>query len=225
MGLQIITPPSIEPVTLADAKLWARINNSVEDSVTSGLITVAREMCEKFLRRPILPTGYLWTTDGFPGYVLPALRDPEFFNVVRETHDLIWRTPIGGVTSIDSINYIDPNTGPTLLAADLYQVDYTEEPCRLAPAYQQSWPTAQSQMGAVQIAFTAGYPPGPAVGSPPVANPLANVPAPILAALKVILTDMGENKGETNLQYQSYPVPYTADKLMWPYRVFPIRRG
>lgn len=223
MGLQITAQPASEPVTLADAKLWCRIDHAVEDSVVTSLISTARRLCETFLRRPLINTSYLWTFDGFPGYILPTLRDPTFFNVVRESQDLIMRFPIGGVTSIGisgspptpAIQYVDQDTQLWVtLDPSMYVADFTEQPARLAPAFQQQWPTALSQIGSVRIAFTAGY-----------GSLATSVPAEILSAVKLILCDIWNNKGDSNLQFNSYTVPHSAEMLMFDERVWPIRKG
>lgn len=214
MGLQITTPPASEAITLAQAKAWARIDNAVEDADSTMLISAARDECEAFLRRPLLDTVYLWTLDGFPGYILPALRDPNFYNVARDYPDLILRLPIGGVSAIGNITYIDNDTqAQTTLDPSMYTFDPSEQPPRIAPAYQQAWPKALSQIASVKVAFTAGY------GSTP-----DKIPPGVLRALRVVFCDMWENRSET-IASQGYILPRGAEWSMWPHRVFPLRKG
>lgn len=52
--LQCITPPSVEPVTLTEAKLYMRIDNTDDDTLITDLITAARQTCESWLRRSLI---------------------------------------------------------------------------------------------------------------------------------------------------------------------------
>lgn len=46
MTMQLITPPAIEPVTIADARAFLRIDTSADDDILQKLITTSREMVE-----------------------------------------------------------------------------------------------------------------------------------------------------------------------------------
>lgn len=46
-----LTPPSFEPVTLAEAKLAARISGTAFDALLPGLITAARQLAEQHTER------------------------------------------------------------------------------------------------------------------------------------------------------------------------------
>jgi uncharacterized phiE125 gp8 family phage protein len=52
--LTLVTPPPYEPITLAEAKLFLRVDGSEEDSLISHLITAAREKAESWLRKSLL---------------------------------------------------------------------------------------------------------------------------------------------------------------------------
>lgn len=62
-----------EPVTLTDAKLWCRIDNTAEDSVISSLITAAREKVEADTDRQFAPQTWVWTVD--QRFRLPKISD------------------------------------------------------------------------------------------------------------------------------------------------------
>jgi len=73
--------PASEPVTLSDAKLWCRIDNTDEDSVVSTLISAAREQVEADTGRQVGSQTWVWTVD--QKFHLP--------NITRATYaDLRW---------------------------------------------------------------------------------------------------------------------------------------
>ena len=62
-SLSIVTAPTLEPVTLTEAKAWARIDTTDDDTVVTGLITAARMAGEEYLRRTLISTSYKLTID------------------------------------------------------------------------------------------------------------------------------------------------------------------
>ena len=50
----VITAPTAEPITLAEAKLHLRVNNSVEDALITALITASRQFVEGYTWRPLM---------------------------------------------------------------------------------------------------------------------------------------------------------------------------
>lgn len=54
MPVKLITPPSVEPITLEEAKIFLRIDTNEEDSLISSLISAARMYAEKYTCRSFL---------------------------------------------------------------------------------------------------------------------------------------------------------------------------
>jgi hypothetical protein len=54
-GFIVLTPPSVEPVTLTDVKDWLNIDFSSKDALISKLITRARRRCETVTGRAFAP--------------------------------------------------------------------------------------------------------------------------------------------------------------------------
>jgi hypothetical protein len=52
-GFIVLTPPSVEPVTLTDVKDWLNIDFSSKDTLITKLITRARRRCETVLGRAL----------------------------------------------------------------------------------------------------------------------------------------------------------------------------
>jgi uncharacterized phiE125 gp8 family phage protein len=205
MGLQILTQPAVEPLTLADAKQHLRIDNDDEDTQTSALISAARVAAENFLRRPLITTEYLWTFDGFPAI--------GFFDRFR-SDELILRFPIGGVSEVTEVKYLDTSQQQQTMLSTAYRLDLASQPARMQPAYQTAWPATSPDIAACSVKFKAGY--GTAATS---------IPPNVISAVKLILGHLWENREDSVLQYTSTPLPMGAEYLMWPERVHAVRRG
>lgn len=139
MALQLITPPTREPLSLAETKAHLRIDGTDEDNLIRALIPSARRYCEGFLNRALLTqTWDLWL-DAFPG---------------KDHIDI----PLPPLQSVTHIKYYDTDgTEATMDSAD-YIVDAVSEPGRIVLAYGESWPsTILRPAKGVVMRFVAGY--------------------------------------------------------------------
>lgn len=59
--LQLVTPALAEPVSLADAKQFLRIEHTADDAVISRAISAARAEAEAFLRVLLVPQTFCYT--------------------------------------------------------------------------------------------------------------------------------------------------------------------
>ena len=164
VNLQLITPPSAEPVTLAQAhsQLALDAGFTSDDAMILGLITAARQYAEKYTYRAFFNQQWVRGLDHFPywycanGTVNPANRTDwpyyaEFWN--RITIDV----PKPATLSVDSITYIDQTGAVQTLPAASYQADLISQPARIVPTSGNYWPTVLTYLpGSVKIAFTAG---------------------------------------------------------------------
>lgn len=60
------TAPVTEPITLAEAKEYARIDGSAEDALITALIKMARLHCESFCGKSLVPKTVTITSFAFP---------------------------------------------------------------------------------------------------------------------------------------------------------------
>lgn len=136
MALVLVTAPTVEPVTVAEAKTFSRIDSSDEDLLILELIKSARRWAETFLRRQLLPATW---------------------KLVLENFDDEIRFPLSPVTSVSSITYYDPNNNLTTLASTDYELDSNSEPAVLRPVWNYYWPSTYARFGAVNVIFISGY--------------------------------------------------------------------
>jgi len=177
------TPPAIEPVDLARAKLHLRVDHADEDALITDLIVAARTECENRLQRTLITTGWTWPLDAFPaggGMLVP---------------------PMPPLITLGVIQYVDTDgVAQTLSGSGLLHIDPISEPGRIAPV-SGSWPATADRINAVTITYTAGY--GPAA---------ADVPAPIRQWLLLAIGDMYANR-ERSAEHPKVPQGFADSLL------------
>jgi uncharacterized phiE125 gp8 family phage protein len=139
MSFSLVTPPAIEPVTLAEAKkqLEIGISDTSHDSHVTRLIKAAREDVERLTRRALITQTWQRNLSSFPSgrIFLP-------------------RPPLRSVT----ITYRDGNGALQPLTSSHYQIDTDAAPGSIEPAINEQWPVTEPlRRDAVLIEFSAGY--------------------------------------------------------------------
>jgi uncharacterized phiE125 gp8 family phage protein len=162
LATQLITPPAAEPVSLTLAKLQCRVDFTDDDALFAGLITAARQYCEKVTKRAFFNQTWVRTLDFFPLYGrVEASRSPSERNTWpygtwywdKVTIDL----PHPRTVSVTSITYLDSNGEVQTLPTASYNVDTVSIPARIAPAQGMFWPILNNYVpGSVKITFVAG---------------------------------------------------------------------
>jgi uncharacterized phiE125 gp8 family phage protein len=189
-GIEVITPPSAEPLSLADALVYLREDADFSNAdELEAIITVARTWVEEFLRRPLLPTGFTLYLDDFGG---------DFTQIVL---------PRPSVSAVSAIRYIDEQGEDKVLATTLYRVDIKTFLPRITPANDESWPCLDNVINAVEIDFTAGY-----------AN-VASIPTPIIHAIKMLVSHWYDNREVVTFGSAAMPMPMAVERLLGHYRV------
>lgn len=137
LTLSTITQGTTEPVSVALACAHVRVDSSDEYPLLSIYITAARERCEAFTGRTIVPRTY-------------RLKAPKFEDVAQ--------LPGGPITAISSITYYNSAGTLTTLANTVYQLDGDY----LRLAFDQEWPETNGRE--ITINYTAGYADGTCPG-------------------------------------------------------------
>ncbi len=60
-----VVPPATEPLSLAEAKLFLRVDGSSEDSLITDMITAVRESAEAYMRASIISQTWAVTYDDY----------------------------------------------------------------------------------------------------------------------------------------------------------------
>lgn len=137
MGLSLVTPPELEPVSIAEAKAHCRISSDEDDALLAGYILAARQHVEGYTRRALIrQTWDLTIDDGWPEIIV---------------------VPKPPLASVVSVSYIDTAGMPQLLAPSTYLVSVGGIEGRIGRAYGQSWPTVRRELDGIVVRFTCGY--------------------------------------------------------------------
>lgn len=137
MTFKLIQAPAIEPVTLAEAKLAARVDGTEFDALIPGLITTARRHAEQILDRSIITQTWELVLDEFPEAEI----------------ELGWPK----VQGIVSLSYVDTAGTPVNLPGSAYVLDADNLPGWVLPSAGTHWPATYDTINAVRVRFLAGY--------------------------------------------------------------------
>lgn len=181
----VTTPPAVEPVSVAEAKLHCRVDGNTEDDLFTSLIKAAREYCEKRSKRTFITTTYRLDAYGFCSSTGPIRIDK------------------GPLIAVSYVKYYDTAGTLTTITSSNYRVDVTPLYGQIVPISTYVWPTVQEQRpDAVQISFTAGY--GAAATS---------VPDAVKTAIKMLVSGWYENR-ESVTPGSISVVPFAVDHLI-----------
>jgi uncharacterized phiE125 gp8 family phage protein len=202
-SLRLVTAPSSEVLTLAQAKAQSRVDFTDEDSYITSLTVAARASVEEDLSRSLITQTWELGLPCFP----------------REDRILLPRGPLQSVTSVI---YTDSALNSfTMTAGTDYLVDQYADLAEIVLPFGKVWPTAVlSTMRPVVIRFVAGY-----------GDTSAAVPTPISLAMLQLVGDWYENREAVNISRTSSAIvelPNAYKNLLATYRLRypgPFRQG
>jgi uncharacterized phiE125 gp8 family phage protein len=179
-GLQLVTRSVLEAVTLAEAKAHLYIDVQDHDAELANKITEACAVAERECGRQFCEATWRMVLDDFPANRWPNSDCGDY-----KTADAEIELPLSPLRSVSSVKYYSAAGVLTTISASEYWVATGGEPGRIVPK-AGFWPSVESgRPEAVEIEFVAGWP------SP------AAVPADLKGAIKLILADLWENRGDT----------------------------
>lgn len=193
MALRLITPPTVEPVSLALAKQHLKVVDSDEDDLINAFIKSARGHAEAFLGRALVTQTWELVIDEFP--------DEEI------------RIPKPPLQAIVSIKYDDASgVEQTMLAAD-YDVDTASEHGWVVPV--DAWPSTIEAINAVRIQFNAGY--APSADSP--SDLTSGIPSDIICGMLLHLGSLYAHRETVVVGQTATSLPWGAEQLLRMHRI------
>ena len=137
MSLELIRPPAVEPISIAEAKAHARIDTADEDAIVASLITTSRLTIEAALGLGLVSQDWRIRLDAVPRSGVIDL-------------------PMRPLNAVLAVRVRDAAGGAVTLSASDYEVDAVSVPPRIALS-----PTVGVlpgvRLGGLEIDATVGY--------------------------------------------------------------------
>lgn len=193
-SLKLITAPTTEPVSLAEAKLHLRVDGTADDALITALITAARLAVENFSRRALITQAWILSMDRFPGADAILLPRPPLQNGTGTAVEITYKLADGTEQTYSAANYV---------------VDTVSEPGRIRLVSTATWPGDELYpLSAVTISFTAGY------------GAAEDVPQIYKQAMLLLIGHWYENREQvTTTGAVPQEIPMGVEYLLWPERV------
>lgn len=223
MALVIVTPPSVEPISLSEAKSHLRVDSdfTADDNLIGGLIVAARQEAEQICRRALIKQTWKLAIDQFPAPNMNVSSAnwygpqwgiaPGPLSVVRPEGTTGYEIylPNAPLIQVTSVEYVDQDGTTQTLAPSAYKVDNISQPARLVPAYGTTWPGTRNEINAVIVTYQCGY-----------GETATAVPQPIRQWMYLRIGALYENReSDVILQRGSLESLPFVDGLLTPYRV------
>lgn len=209
-SLILVTAPAKEPVTLTEAKGWAKVETTDDDATIGSLVTAARTAAEEYLRRALVTQTYKLTHDLHGNDLYHGLPEGTYDLPVTALYGGMPRDvelPKGPVQSITSVTaYALDNTAGTVASSN-YFLDTAGN--RLVLNSGCVWPANLRPRAAVEITYVAGY-----------GDTGAAVPQPIKTAILIHVASLYEQRGQSA---DAMDLPPGAKQLLTQYRVLGSR--
>ena len=137
MSISIITPPASEPVSLAETKLFLRVDHTAEDSLIATIIAAAREAVEHacgraLIQRRVRESLDIWRRDAVGGAVLG----------------------VGPVSNVAAVRLIAASGSESVIDPARYRLDGARDRPRLI--FESGLPATMRAAGGVEIDYDAG---------------------------------------------------------------------
>jgi uncharacterized phiE125 gp8 family phage protein len=181
------TPPTVEPVTLAEAKAHCRIDTNDDDAYVASLITAAREWCEQYLDRTLVQTQWVMRFDSFP-YEIELPRPP---------------VATAGTATAVTVTYTLGDESTAVLSSSQYRVDRHSTPGVVRQLRSGTWPANLDDKNAVTVTWWAGY-----------GSSSSDVPAAIRHAMLMLIAYWYDNRSAVLIGSISKQLEFAVESLL-----------
>lgn len=188
MTFFLTAPPAAEPLTLAEAKAFLRLDTEDEDDLVSTLITAARIHVESFTGRALIAQGWRLVLDDWPA-------------------DGVVPLPVSPLIALTAITAYDQDGAAHAIDIAQFLPESGRGPARLfLPQVVTGMPMLRPHLG-LEIDYQAGY-----------GADASSVPAALRQALLMLVTHWFENRDAVVIAGSGSVVPSGFDRLVAPYR-------
>lgn len=146
MTYVLVTPPAVEPVSVAEIKAHARVDFADDDALLAAFGVAARQHFERQTNRSLISQSWRLDLRGVP------------YGPLRLAH--------GPVSAVTGIAYVDFAGVSQAWDPERWQSDLSGDVGLVAPQPGECWPCADpSAFASLSVSFDAGY--GPAADDVP----------------------------------------------------------
>lgn len=135
----LLAGPTVEPLTLAEAKTYLRVDHEAEDGLISSLITAARATVEALTRRVLIDQSWRIVRDAWPASGLIAV-------------------PVNPLRALTAARVIGADGGETALPLDALSLDTARLPGLIKVA-RGAVPAPGRALAGIALDITAGHGP------------------------------------------------------------------
>lgn len=195
--LRLVTAPTVEPVTLLEAKPRLRFADSDDsfDYQIGALLGMARQ-----------------ELDGPTGRLRRALLTQTWELLLEDLPRSGLLVPLPPLQSVTSLTYLDGDGATQTMAGSQFRVVQRGlEPAWLEPAYGAAWPTTRTGLGTAVLRFIAGWTSPALVPEPLKTWIIARAGAMLAQPESVIVSNAGQ-AGASHLTY--------FDAILHPYQIY-----
>ncbi|MCA0423657.1 MAG: head-tail connector protein [Proteobacteria bacterium] len=136
MSVTPLTPPADEPLSLAAARAWLRVDGEDEDALITALVAASRETVETLAGRRLMAQGWRITRDSWP-------------------EDGCIRLPLGPVLALDAVRLIDAQGAAMPLPLAAFRLDGNRQPPLIETIAMVPAPVLAR--GGIEIDVTCGF--------------------------------------------------------------------
>jgi uncharacterized phiE125 gp8 family phage protein len=137
MTPELVTAPSVEPVSLSEAKAQLNVTSSSQDTYINTLIKTARRQVERYLKRALIT---------------------QTWKVHYHCFHSVMELPYPPITSVTHVKYYDDAGVQQTLSTAFYWEDLKSEPGKIMRKYDAVFPEVfPGRPNAVEIQYVAGY--------------------------------------------------------------------
>lgn len=162
----LVTPPAVEPITLAEAKAHLRVTHMEEDALIGALIASARRVAEARSGLCLITQGWTCFRDGWP-------------------EDGVIDLPVSPVTGVEELAVFGEDGQKGVIDPAHYLVDFASRPPRLLLRGSRQWQRPGRALNGIAIRVTAGFGPSP-----------ESVPQPLRQAVLLLVAHWYAHRGD-----------------------------
>ncbi len=157
----LVTPPSVDPVTMAELKERLVITDDSENDMINAFALAAIQYIERMTGIALITQTWKLTLDHWPTQNTPwwdGVRDgaiSELFGSQYAADVELPRFPLQSVSSVTV--YDEDGTSTAVTIADVFDVDAASSPGRITLKHGATWPVALRANNAIEIQYIAGY--------------------------------------------------------------------